>query len=40
MASSQVNDNTIEAAIKLMNKIGSTLEERVNDAKPDKRPER
>jgi translation initiation factor 4G len=37
-----VNDNTIEAAIKLMNKTGSTLEERVaeNTKNPEKKLER
>jgi hypothetical protein len=34
---SNVNDNTIDAAIKLINKLGFTLEQKCADAKPEKR---
>jgi len=33
-----VNDNTIDAAIKLISKLGFTLEQKIADSKPDKKP--
>lgn len=33
-----VNDNTIDAAIKLISKLGFTLEQKIADSKADKRP--